>query len=55
MTTIKSPIKALDVKREVHSMRKAAQRAATTKSSARQFLLSTGIYTTQGQIKPQYR
>lgn len=48
-------MKALDVKKEVHSMRQAAQRAATTKRSARQFLLSTGIYTTQGRIKPQFR
>jgi hypothetical protein len=55
MTTIKSASRELDVKREVRSIRQAAQRAATTKSSARQFLLSTGIYTAQGQIKSNYR
>ena len=55
MTTIKPAIKSLDVKKEVQSIREAAQKAASTKTSARQFLMSTGIYTTAGQIKPQYR
>jgi hypothetical protein len=54
MTNIKPPIKPLDVKKEVQSIRLAAQKAAATKASARQFLLSTGMYTAQGQIKPQY-
>jgi hypothetical protein len=55
MTTIKPAIKSLDVKKEVQSIRQAAQKAASSKVSARQFLLSTGMYTAQGQIKPQYR
>lgn len=55
MTTIKQAIKTQDVKREVREIRVAVQRIAASKSSARRFLMSTGIYSTNGRIKPQYR
>jgi hypothetical protein len=55
MTIIKQGIKTQDVKREVRDIRAAAQKIAASKDSARRFLLATGMYSTNGQIKPQYR
>ena len=55
MTTIKQGIKTQDVKREVRDIRETARKIAASKGSARRFLLSTGIYSANGQIKPQYR
>lgn len=55
MTTIQSTSNSVDVKKEVSALRKVAQKMGTTRKSARQFLLTTGIYTAQGQVKPQYR
>jgi hypothetical protein len=55
MTIIKQGIKAQDVKREVRVIRAAARKIAANKDSARRFLLATGMYSLNGQIKPQYR
>ena len=55
MTTIKQSTKTLDIKREVQQIRTATQKAAATRKSARDFLVSTGMYTASGQIKAQYR
>jgi len=55
MTTIKLGIKSQDVKREVRDIREAARKIAASKEAARSFLVSTGMYSANGQIKPQYR
>ena len=55
MTIIKQGIKTQDVKREIRGIRATARKIAASKASARRFLISTGMYSTSGQIKPQYR
>ena len=55
MTIIKNSGKAQNVKQEVRQMRVAARKVASSKESARLFLVSTGMYTAQGQLKPQFR
>lgn len=55
MTTIKQGIKTQDMKREVREIRATARKIAASKASARRFLISTGIYSSTGQLKPQYR
>ena len=55
MTIIKNNIRALDVKQEVRQIREAARKVASSKESARLFLISTGMYTSSGQLKPQFR
>ncbi len=55
MTTIKQGIKSPDVKREVRDIRETARKIAASKETARRFLVSTGMYSANGQIKPQYR
>ena len=55
MTIIKQGIKTQDVKREIRDIRDTARKIAASKDAARRFLVSTGMYSTNGQIKPQYR
>jgi hypothetical protein len=55
MTIIKQGIQTQDIKREVREIRKTARKIAASKQSARRFLISTGIYSPTGQLKPQYR
>lgn len=55
MTIIKQGIKTQDVKREVRDIRDTARKIAASKDAARRFLVATGMYSTNGQIKPQYR
>jgi len=55
MTTIKQGVKTLDMKREVREIRATARKVAVSKESARRFLASTGMYSANGQIKPEYR
>lgn len=55
MTIIKQGIKTQDVKREIRAIRDTARKIAATKKTARRFLISTGMYSVTGQIKPQYR
>jgi hypothetical protein len=55
MTTIKQSIKAQDIKREIREIRETARKIGASKESARRFLISTGMYSANGQIKPQYR
>jgi hypothetical protein len=55
MTIIKQGIQTQDIKREVREIRKTARKIAASKQSARRFLISTGIYSAAGQLKPQYR
>ena len=55
MTIIKHSIKTQDVKQEVRQIREAARKATASKETARQFLVSTGMYTANGQLKPQFR
>jgi hypothetical protein len=55
MTTIKHKIRTVDVKREVRDIRETARKIGATKASARRFLLSIGMYSANGQLKPQFR
>jgi len=55
MTIIKQAPKEQDIKREVRELRKTARKIASSRQSARRFLISTGIYFASGQLKPQYR
>ena len=55
MTTIKNNAKLQNLKQEVRQIRETAQKVAASKESARRFLVSTGIYTPAGQLKPQFR
>jgi hypothetical protein len=55
MTTLKSNDQARDMKRELRQLRQTARKIAATKESARRFLVSTGIYSANGQLKPQFR
>jgi hypothetical protein len=55
MTTIKQKIKTVDVKREIRNIRETARKIGTSKASARRFLLSIGMYSANGQLKPQFR
>ena len=55
MTTIKQGIKLNGLKKEVKQIRETAEKAAVSKISARRFLLSTGVYSASGRLKPQFR
>lgn len=55
MTPIKQGLKTQDLKREVRQLRATARKISASKDSARCFLISTGIYSADGQIKPGYR
>jgi hypothetical protein len=55
MTIIKQGLKTQDMKREVRGIRETARKIAASKQSARRFLISTGMYSANGEIKPQYR
>jgi hypothetical protein len=55
MTTIKQGIKVDNLKQEARQIRDAARRIAASKDSARRFLISTGIYSSTGHLRPQFR
>ena len=55
MTNVKTNTKPLDVKKEVRHIQVAADKVAASKTNARNFLISTGMYTTSGQIKARFR
>jgi hypothetical protein len=55
MTTIKQGIKSETLKQEVRQIRETAQKAAVSKESARRFLVSTGVYSSSGNLKPAFR
>jgi hypothetical protein len=55
MTNVKTNTKPLDVKKEVRHIQAAADKVAESKKDARNFLISTGMYTPTGQIKAQFR
>jgi hypothetical protein len=55
MTTIKQEIKRKNLQQEVQQIRRAGQKIGTSKQCARDFLISTGIYSATGQLKPAFR
>jgi hypothetical protein len=55
MTTIKQEIKRENIRQEIREFRKAAKKIASSKESARRFLISTGIYSATGRLKAAYR
>ena len=44
-----------DGKREVRLLRQAARKVMVSREAALRFLVSTGMYTAQGQLKRQFR
>jgi hypothetical protein len=55
MTTIKQGVKFSTLKQEVQQIRETARKVAVSKESARRFLVSTGVYTIDGRLKPAFR
>jgi hypothetical protein len=55
MTTIKHNVKTENLKQEVRQIREAAQKVVNSKQSAIRFLESTGMHSSTGQLKPQFR
>ena len=55
MTTIIQNISPENLKEEARQLRRTAKKIGATKESARRFLISTGIYTASGRLKPQFR
>lgn len=55
MTTIYHSTNQVSVKKEVRQIKATADKAAASKESARRFLLSTGVYATDGKLKPRFR
>ncbi len=55
MTTIKQHMRRKNLRQEVQQIRDAAKKIAASKESARRFLISTGLYTKTGQLKPAFR
>jgi hypothetical protein len=54
-SVINGPSNDLDVKVEIRRMRQAAKKATASKRAAIRFLVSTGMYTAGGKLKPQFR
>ena len=44
-----------EIKKTVDNMKKLTKKVCTTKTEARKFLVSVGIYTKQGQLAKAYR
>ena len=55
MTTIKQGIKARNLKEEARQIQRAAKKIAVSKVAARRFLVSTGVYSANGQLKAAFR
>jgi len=55
MTTVYHSAQKISVKKEVRQIQKTAEKAAVSKDSARRFLMSTGVYATNGKLKAQFR
>ncbi len=55
MTNLKYNASTPDMKRELRQLRQTARKIASTKESARRFLMSTGIYSASGRIRSQFR
>jgi hypothetical protein len=55
MTIIKQDIRKQDTKREIREIRETARKIAASKAASRNFLIGTGMYSADGEIKPQYR
>ena len=45
----------IDYKAEARDLRRFAKRIASSKRAARRFLAATGMYTLEGELKPQFR
>jgi len=55
MTTVYHSTQKISVKKEVRQIQKTAEKVAVSKDSARRFLMSTGVYATNGKLKAQFR
>jgi hypothetical protein len=55
MAIIKINIKSREVKTEVRDARVNARKFANGRQTASDFLVSTGMYTANGRLKPQFR
>jgi hypothetical protein len=45
----------IDWKAEARDLRRTGKQIAASPSESRRFLLSIGMYTTKGKLKPQFR
>ena len=55
MTTINHNVKPANLKKEIRQIREIAKKVAGSKASALRFLKSTGMHSSSGQLKPQFR
>ena len=55
MTTIRHNVKTADLKQEIRQIRELGKKVASSKESALRFLKSTGMHSSSGQLKPQFR
>jgi hypothetical protein len=55
LNTFKQSIKRKSVRQQVQKIHRAAQKIASSKEEARRFLISTGVYSGTGQLKPDFR
>jgi hypothetical protein len=45
----------MNIKQEIRQMRQTVKKIAASKESAIRFLISTGLYTSSGKLKRQFR
>ena len=45
----------IDWKAESRNLRRTGKRIAASRTASRRFLVSIGMYTTEGKLKPQFR
>ena len=55
MTNISHKPQSATIKQEVRQLQDAARKIVASQESARKFLVSTGMYKSSGQLKPQFR
>ena len=55
MAIIKITIKPREEKREVRDVRVTTRKIAATRQTPVDFLVSTGMYTANGRLKPEFR
>jgi hypothetical protein len=54
-TILTKPARSNGIQAEVRQMRAAGKRIAASRKSILRFLAATGMYTSKGELKPQFR
>jgi len=52
---IRKHTNGIDWKAEARALRRTGKRIAASPTASRRFLVSIGMYTTNGKLKPQFR